>query len=116
MKDAHNLVPNAANLLLINAKGTLRVDEMDFGAITELHHDEVSLLVTFPNHGYEWLGSHRQHALLLCTENGVGVELLLERGHERRVLVAGAEEQKERPEVVVEQNGIDSIATRVHKG
>ena len=46
----------------------------------------------------------------------MGVELPLERGHERRILVAGAEEQKERPEVVGEQSWIDSIATRVHKG
>ena len=40
MKDAHDLAPNTANLLLVNTEGTLRVDEMDFGASTELHHDE----------------------------------------------------------------------------
>ena len=58
MKDAHDLAPNTANLLLVNTEGTLRVDEMDFSASTELHHDEISLLVTSPHHGYEWLGSH----------------------------------------------------------
>lgn len=115
MKNAHKAVANALHPFDVHVQFWLRIDQVHFGLVRELHVNQISLRVKQTVEDYKGFLGDRHHSLPLVTDRGVDEVLLPKRGHKHTVLVSRLEEEEQRLEMGLKQPRRNAVARRVHE-